>query len=169
MSVFVAIIKRTNLEILSLLRSNTPGRITTYIERSAMPTPMQPMPNFRRAMFTLDWTYFDILPVLSTTSLNLTSSIQWGSACMTTSSSGFSTSWRPANGSTSTMQSAYPCLLTMTSPQKISQRKKFLNGMERIWRKWAGTCLELYPSFYEMEAPLSIPYSIAQLSAHGHS
>jgi hypothetical protein len=45
MSVFDASVQRMNLEIMSLLTSNTPGRITTYIERSAMQTPRQPMPN----------------------------------------------------------------------------------------------------------------------------
>jgi hypothetical protein len=35
------------------------------------------------------------------------------------------------NRSTSTMQSGYPYLLTMTSHQKISHMKKFLNGLGR--------------------------------------
>ena len=48
---------------MSLLTSNTPGGITTYIERSAMPTPRQPMPNSRRAMFTEDWMCFNIFPI----------------------------------------------------------------------------------------------------------
>jgi hypothetical protein len=48
---------------MSLLTSNTPGGITTYIERSAMPTPMQPMLNTRRAMFNEDSLCFDIFPV----------------------------------------------------------------------------------------------------------
>jgi hypothetical protein len=52
MSVFGVSVQRTNLEIMSLLRSNTPGGITTYIEHSAMPTPMQPMQNSRCAIFT---------------------------------------------------------------------------------------------------------------------
>jgi hypothetical protein len=56
-------VQRTNLEIMSLLTSNTPGRITTYIECSAMPTPRQPMLNSRRAMSTEDSTCFDIFPV----------------------------------------------------------------------------------------------------------
>ena len=64
MSVFGASVQRTNLEIMSLLTSNTPGGITTYIERSAMPTPRQPMPNSRHAMFTEDSMCFDIFPVL---------------------------------------------------------------------------------------------------------
>jgi hypothetical protein len=38
MSVFGASVQRTTLEMMSLLTSNTPGRITTYIEHSAMPT-----------------------------------------------------------------------------------------------------------------------------------
>jgi hypothetical protein len=33
MSVFGTIVQGTNLEIMSLLTSNTPGRISTYIER----------------------------------------------------------------------------------------------------------------------------------------
>jgi len=56
-------VQRTNLEIMSLLTSNTPGGITTYIERSAMPTPMQPMPNSHRAMSAEDSTCFDKFPV----------------------------------------------------------------------------------------------------------
>jgi len=135
MSVFGASVQRTNLEIMSLLTSNTPGGITTYIERSAMPTPRQPMPNSRRAMFTEDSTCFDIFPVSWETSLSPTSSIQCRSACLITSRSGFSNSWRRTNGSTSTMQSGYPCLLTTTSHQKISHMKKFLNAMGRRWRK----------------------------------
>jgi len=63
MSVFGASVQRTNLEIMSLLTSNTPGGITTYIERSAMPTPRQPMPTSRGAIFTEDSTCFDIFPV----------------------------------------------------------------------------------------------------------
>jgi len=63
MSVFGATVQRTSLEIMSLLTSNTVGRITTYIERSAMPTPRQPMPNSRRAMSTEDSMCFDIFPV----------------------------------------------------------------------------------------------------------
>jgi len=52
MSDFGGSVQRTNLEIMSLLTSNTPGWITTYIERSAMPTPGQPMLNSRRTLFT---------------------------------------------------------------------------------------------------------------------
>jgi hypothetical protein len=63
MSVFDASVQRTNLEIISLLTSNTPGLLTTYIEHSAMPTPRQPMPNSRRATFTKDSICFDIFPV----------------------------------------------------------------------------------------------------------
>jgi hypothetical protein len=69
MSVFGVSVQRMNLEIMSLQISNTPGRITTYIKRSAMPTPKQPMPNSRRAMFTKDIPYFDIFPVSSATFL----------------------------------------------------------------------------------------------------
>jgi len=103
---------------MSLLTSHTPGGITTNVERSARPTPRQLMQNSRRAMFTMDSTCFDIFPVLWVTSLSPTSSIQCGSACLTTCRSRFSPSWRCTNGSTSTMQSGYPCLLTMTSHQK---------------------------------------------------
>jgi hypothetical protein len=77
------------------------------------------------------------------TSPSPTSFIQCRSACLTTSRSGFSTSWRRTNGSPSTMQSGYPCLLTTTSHQKISHTRKFLNGMGRRWRKWVGRWLEL--------------------------
>jgi hypothetical protein len=52
MSVFGANVQRTNLEIMCILTRNTPGGITTYVERSAMPTPRQQMPNSPRAMFT---------------------------------------------------------------------------------------------------------------------
>jgi len=143
MSVFGASVQRMNLEIMCLLTSNTPGGITTYIEWSAIPTPREPMPNSRHAMFTEYSTYFIMLRVFWATSLSLTSSIQTRSACLTTSRSGFSTSWSCTNGSTSTMQSGYPCLLTTTSHQKISHMRKFLNWMRRRWRKWAGTFLEL--------------------------
>ena len=50
-----------NLEIMSLLTSNTPGGITTEIERSAMPTPRQRMPNSRCSMFSEFSTCSDIL------------------------------------------------------------------------------------------------------------
>ena len=134
---------RTNLEVMSLLQSNTPGRITTYIGCSAMPTPRQPMPNSRCTMSTKDSTCINIYPVLWATSRSQTSSIQCRSVCWATSRSGFSTSGRYTNGSTSTMQSGYPCLPTRTSHQKISHMRKFLSGLGRRWRKWAGTCLEL--------------------------
>jgi hypothetical protein len=64
MSVFGANVQRTNLEIMCILKRNTPGGITTYIESSALPTPRQPMPNSCRAMFTEDSTCFDIFRVL---------------------------------------------------------------------------------------------------------
>jgi hypothetical protein len=64
MSVFGGNVLRTNLEIMCILTSNTPSGITTYIERSAMPTPRQWMLNSRRAMFTEDSTCFDTFPVL---------------------------------------------------------------------------------------------------------
>jgi len=64
MSVVGASVQRTNLEIMSLLTSNTPGGITTYIERSAISKPRQPMRNCRRAMSTEDSSCFDIFPGL---------------------------------------------------------------------------------------------------------
>jgi hypothetical protein len=64
MSVFGVYVQSTNMEIMSLLPSNSPGGITTYIEHSAMPTPRQPIPNSRHAMLTEDSTCFDIFPVL---------------------------------------------------------------------------------------------------------
>jgi hypothetical protein len=66
-------------------------------------------------MFSADSTNFDIIPVLWATFLCPTSSIQCRSACLTTSTSGFCTARRCKNGSTSMMQSGYPCLLTTTS------------------------------------------------------
>ena len=48
------------VEIMCLLTNNTPGGITTYIERSAMPTPRQPMPNSHCTICTEDSTYFNI-------------------------------------------------------------------------------------------------------------
>jgi hypothetical protein len=64
MSVFVASVQRTNLEIMCILTSNTPGGIKTYIEGSAMPIPRKPMPNSRCTMFTKESTCFDTFPVL---------------------------------------------------------------------------------------------------------
>jgi hypothetical protein len=64
MSVFGAIVQTTNWEIMSLLTSDTPGGITTYIERSAMPTPRQQLPNSHHAMSTEGSTCFDIFPQL---------------------------------------------------------------------------------------------------------
>jgi hypothetical protein len=63
MSVFGASVQTTNFEVMSLLTSKTPCGITTYIESSATPTPEQPMPNSRRAMFTGYSTCFDIFPL----------------------------------------------------------------------------------------------------------
>jgi len=143
MFVFGVSVQRMNLEIMSRLTSNTPSRITTYVQRSVMATPRQPMPNSCRAMFTKHSTCCDIFPVSWTTSLSPTSSIQCNLGCLTTCRSGFSTSWSHTNGSTSTMQSGYPCLLTTTSHQIISHMKMFLNAMGRGWRKWAGTYLLL--------------------------
>jgi len=143
MSVLGASVSRMNLEIMSLPTSNTPGVIRTYIELLTMRTARRPMLSSRSAMFTEESMCFNILAVSLGTSLSLNSSIQCRSACLTTSRSGFSTSWRCTNGSTSTMKSDYPCLLTMTSHHKISHMRKFLNGKGRRWRKWAGTWLEL--------------------------
>jgi hypothetical protein len=64
MSVFGVSVQRPKLEIMSLLTSNTPGRIRTFIERSAMPEPRQPIPNSHRAMFTEDSMCFDIFRIL---------------------------------------------------------------------------------------------------------
>jgi len=64
MSAFGVSVQRTNWEIMTLLTSNTTGGITTYIERSAMPTARLAMPNSRHAMFTEDSTCFNIFPVL---------------------------------------------------------------------------------------------------------
>ena len=167
-SVFGASVPRTNSEIMSLLTSNTPGGITTRIERSAMPTPTWLMRNYCGAMFTKDSKCFDIFPVSWTTFLSPTSCIQRRLACLTISRSGFSASWRRMNSSACTMQYGYLCLLTMTSPQLRSPMRKFLNGMGRSWGKCTGTCLELWLSLYKGEIPLSVPYSIIQLSAHRH-
>jgi hypothetical protein len=62
MYVFGASVQRTNLEIMCRLTSNTPDGIETCIQCSGMPTPRQPMPNSRRAMFTYDSPSFDIFP-----------------------------------------------------------------------------------------------------------
>ena len=142
-SVLCASIQRTNLEIMPLLASNTPGGIITCIERSAMPTPRQPMLNSRRAIFSEDLTCFNIFPVLWASSLCSTFSIPCRLVCLTTSRCGLSASWRRTNGSTSPTQSGYLCLHTTTSHQYISHMKKFLNEMGRRWRKWAGTWMEL--------------------------
>jgi len=103
MSVFGLSILWTNLEIMSLLTSNTPGGITTYIECSVMPTPMQPMPNCHPIMFSKDWTCVNMFPVSWATTRSLTSSIHCRLACLTTSRCGCFTSWIRTNSSTSTM------------------------------------------------------------------
>jgi len=143
MSLFGASVQRTNVEIMSLRTSNTPSGITTYTECSAMPTPRQPMLNSHRTMLTNDSMCFDIFPLPWPTFCSPTSSTQCRSACLTASRSALSTSWKRMNAWTSTMQSGYLCLLTMTSHQKINHMRKFLNGMGRRWRKWAGSWLEL--------------------------
>jgi len=122
MSVFGASVHRTNLEIISLLTSNTPGGITTFIERSVMPTPRQPIRNSHRAMFSEDWTCFDIFCVSWAISRSPTSSIPCRLPCLTTSRCWLSTSWRRTTGSMSTMECGYPCPVTMTSHQKLSHR-----------------------------------------------
>jgi hypothetical protein len=48
-----------------------------------------------------------------------------------TASSGFSTSRRRTNRSTSRKIYGYPCLLTTTSHPKQCHMRKFLNGMGR--------------------------------------
>jgi len=153
---------------MSLLPNNTPGGITIYIEQSSTPTPRQPLSNSHFAMFAENTMGFDILPVSWVTCVSSTSSIQCRSVCLATSRSGYSTSWRCTNSSTSTMQSDYPCLLTTITHQRMSHMRKFRNGNGRGWTKWAGTCLELKPSLYAAEAPLSVPYTIAQLSTLGY-
>jgi hypothetical protein len=64
MSVFSPSVQRTNLEMMCILSSSTPGGITTYIECSVMPTPRQPMPNSVCAMLTENSMYFNTFPVL---------------------------------------------------------------------------------------------------------
>jgi len=143
MAVYGATVERTNWEIMSLLTRNTSGRITTDIKRSVMPKPRQLLLYSPRAIFTNDSKCCDIFPVLWETSRRPTSSVQCRLACYTPSRSGYPTSWRCTNGSTSRMQYGHPCLRTTTSHRKLSHMRKFLNGMGRRWRKWAGTCLEL--------------------------
>jgi len=63
MSVVGTSVQRTNFEIMSLLTSNTPGGITTFLEPTAMPTPRQPMPNSHHAVSTEDSPCFDLFPV----------------------------------------------------------------------------------------------------------
>jgi hypothetical protein len=60
MSVVGASVQTTNLETMSLLKSNTPSGITIEIESSAIPTPRQPMPNSHRAMSTENVKCLDI-------------------------------------------------------------------------------------------------------------
>ena len=135
MCVFGPSMQRTNFDNMSLLTSNTPGGITIYIEHKLMQTPRQPMANSRSAVLTEDSMCFNIFPISWEIFLSLTCFIQCRSASLTTSSSGFSTSCRRTNSSTSTMQSGFPCLLTTTSHQKKSHMKKYVHGMGRRWRK----------------------------------
>jgi len=118
MSVSGASVQWMNMGNMSIVPSNTPGGISNYIECIAMPTPRLPMPNSRRAMFTEVSTCFDIFPISWATSQILTSSILCRLASLTTSRCEFSTPWRCTNGSTCTIQSGYPFLLTTTSHQK---------------------------------------------------
>jgi len=164
MFVFGMIVQRKHMAIMSLQTGNTPTGITTHMERSVMPIPGQPMQNSRLAMFTKDSTCFDIFPASWATTRSLSSSIQWRSACLSSSRSGFLTSWTRADGWTSTMQSGYPSLLSTTSHQNICYMRQFLNGMGRRWREWASTCWELWPEPYVAAAPLIVPYSITQWS-----
>jgi hypothetical protein len=59
MSDLGARVQRLNMEIMSLLTSNTPSGITTNQEHSAMQTPRQPMGNCRHTIGTEDSMYFD--------------------------------------------------------------------------------------------------------------
>ena len=59
MSGFGVSVQRTNLVIISLLMSNTLSGIKTYIESSVIPTPRQPVANYRRAIFSEDSMSFD--------------------------------------------------------------------------------------------------------------
>jgi len=147
---------------------NTPGRITTYIECSAMPPPRPLILNSCQAMSTEDSMGFKIITVSWTTCRSPTSSIQCRSACLTTPNSGFSTSSSSTISMTSRIQSVYSWLLTTTSHKKICHLRRILIRMGRRWKKWAGTCVGLLHSLYEAEAPLSVTYSIEQLSAHWH-
>jgi hypothetical protein len=64
MSVFGASVQRPNLVIMSFLTRNTPGRITTYFNRSTMPKPRWPKLITHCAMFTDVSTCLDIFPEL---------------------------------------------------------------------------------------------------------
>jgi hypothetical protein len=141
-SIFGARAHRANLEIMSLLTIITPGGITTYIEYSSMSKPRLQVQNSRQPMFTNNWTGFDRFPVSWPNSLSLTFSIQCKFAWFTTSWIGYFTTWTSTNGSTSSMQSAYPCLLTTTSHYTICHVRMFLNWIGMRWRKYAGTSLE---------------------------
>jgi hypothetical protein len=146
MSIFGMTVQRTNLEIMSLLTTTIPGGIRIYIERSAMPRHRQPMPNTLHAMFTENSTFDVIFLDLWETSQSPTSSIQWKSACLITSRIRLSPSCKGKNGTTSTMQYNYPYLLTPTSHEKLSHMRIIPNGIERSWRKYAGSYLELWYS-----------------------
>ena len=129
--VFGVSVQRTHFEIMWILTNNTLSGITTNVDDSAMPTPVQPMPNSSLGMFPEDSTSFEIVPVSWATYTSPTSSIPWRSASWNIWRSRFSTSWRDTKDSTIIMQSGYPCLLTMTSHQKLSHKRKFPNGMGR--------------------------------------
>jgi len=59
MAVFGASVQSTNLDSMSLLISNTPGWITTYVERWSLPPPRQPGTNCHGAKFVEDSTCVD--------------------------------------------------------------------------------------------------------------
>jgi len=152
MSVFGVSVQRTNLAIMSLLASNTPGGITTCTECLVMPAPRQLMPNSDHGLSTEGSTRFDIFPPSWVTSHSQTCSIQCRSPCLTTSRSGLYTSWRWMNGLTSTVQCSYPCLLyhdlklwnlsyeevSQWNGKEIKEISRFLLGVE-TQSAWGGS------------------------------
>jgi hypothetical protein len=93
MSVFSASVQRTKLEIMSLLTCNTPSGITTYIERSAMPTQLKAMLNAHRKMCTMHSTSLHIISVSLATFESAISTIPCRFACLPRARCGWSTSW----------------------------------------------------------------------------
>jgi hypothetical protein len=63
MSVSGATVQKPNSNIMSRLTSNNPGVFTTYIERSAMQVPRQPMPNSQRHVHR-GFTVFEHIPCI---------------------------------------------------------------------------------------------------------